>query len=89
MIGRLLPTPLGVLLFVSPLAAEPPRAFACRGHEPFWSLRIEGSSATLTELGQPPRVLEGGFRATRARIVQGESGFTLPGEEPVLVALPR
>jgi hypothetical protein len=37
----------------------------------------------------PPAVLEGGFRATRARIVQGESGFTLAGEEPVLVALAR
>ncbi len=33
--------------------------------------------------------LEGGFRATRARVVTGDGGFTVAAEESLLVAAPR
>jgi uncharacterized membrane protein len=35
----------------APVAGEPPAVLVCRGHEPDWSLRIDGSAATLATLG--------------------------------------
>ncbi|HYN01638.1 MAG TPA: hypothetical protein VE359_04275, partial [Vicinamibacteria bacterium] len=35
----------------APVAGEPPAALVCRGHEPDWNLRIDGSAATLATLG--------------------------------------
>lgn len=40
---------LPVLAAGAPLAGEP--VLVCRGHEPEWSLRVEGPSATLATLG--------------------------------------
>jgi uncharacterized membrane protein len=42
---------LALLAAASPLAGEPAAALVCRGHEPEWSLRIDGSGATLATLG--------------------------------------
>lgn len=46
----------------------------------------EGASVVL--LGDPEPA-DGGLRVTRARVVTGDGGFTLAGEESPLVALPR
>lgn len=35
----------------APLAGEPAAVLVCRGHEPEWNLRIDGSAATLAALG--------------------------------------
>jgi uncharacterized membrane protein len=40
-----------LLGLAAPVAAEPPPVLVCRGHEPEWSLRIDGSRATLATLG--------------------------------------
>ena len=42
---------LPLLAVATPLAAEPPTVLVCRGHEPEWNLRIDGSKATLATLG--------------------------------------
>jgi uncharacterized membrane protein len=42
---------LPLLATAAPLAGEPPAVLVCRGHEPEWNLRIEGSAATLATLG--------------------------------------
>jgi uncharacterized membrane protein len=42
---------------------ELPAAYRCSGNEPFWGLVVEGAQATYTELGEPERELEGGFRS--------------------------
>jgi hypothetical protein len=39
-----------LLALAAPAAAEPPRVLVCRGHEPEWSLRIDGSTAALATL---------------------------------------
>lgn len=39
-----------LLALAAPAGAEPPSVLVCRGHEPEWSLRIEGSRATLATL---------------------------------------
>jgi hypothetical protein len=41
---------LPLLTTAAPLAGERP-VLVCRGHEPEWSLRIDGSAATLATLG--------------------------------------
>jgi hypothetical protein len=40
-----------LLALAAPASAEPPPVFACAGHEPEWSLRADGSRATLATLG--------------------------------------
>jgi uncharacterized membrane protein len=39
-----------LLALAAPARSEPPSVLVCRGHEPEWSLRIEGSGATLATL---------------------------------------
>ena len=48
MLHRALPALL--LALVAPVAAEAPTVVVCRGHEPEWNLRIDGSAATLATL---------------------------------------
>jgi uncharacterized membrane protein len=48
MLHRALPALL--LALAAPVAAEPPPVLVCRGHEPEWNLRIDGSAATLATL---------------------------------------
>jgi hypothetical protein len=46
----------------------------------------DGDSVALLGELEPA---EGGFRIVRARIVHGETGFTLRASEPILVTAPR
>jgi uncharacterized membrane protein len=39
-----------LLALAAPVAAGPPTVVVCRGHEPEWNLRIDGSAATLATL---------------------------------------
>jgi uncharacterized membrane protein len=45
------PSVVLLLALVAPAGAEPPSVLVCTGHEPEWSLRIEGVKATLATLG--------------------------------------
>jgi len=61
---------LPLLAAAAPLAGEPPAVLVCRGHEPEWNLRIEGSTATLATLdarGLAQARLEGRFQETGGR----------------------
>lgn len=42
--------------------AAPPPVLICRGHEPVWSLQLQGSSGTLAKAGGAPVRLEGELR---------------------------
>ena len=48
---------LPLLVAAAPLAGEP--VLVCRGHEPDWSLRVEGPSATLATIGSQGLVQTG------------------------------
>lgn len=39
-----------------------PTSFRCSGNEPFWNLKVEGSAATYTALGESTRSLQGELR---------------------------
>jgi uncharacterized membrane protein len=53
MLRRLVPVllQLPLLATATSAAGEPPAVLVCRGHAPEWSLRIDGSAATLATLG--------------------------------------
>jgi uncharacterized membrane protein len=68
MLQRALPALL--LALAAPVAADPPPVLVCRGHEPEWSLRIDGSAATLATLearGLTQTGLEGRLQETGGR----------------------
>ena len=79
MLHRTLPALL--LALAAPVAAEPPTVVVCRGHEPEWNLRIDGSAATLATLdarGLEQTGLEGRLQETGGRppsfVYRGRAG---------------
>ncbi len=69
--GRLVAMTLPAFVFLAAVAsAEPSDTLVCRGHEPAWSLSIDGSSATLRTLGERGTMqvaLNGRLREASAR----------------------
>jgi hypothetical protein len=58
------------------LAAEPAAVLVCRGHEPEWNLRIDGSAATLATLGTQGLV-QTGFEGRLLEIGWGRPPFSV------------
>jgi uncharacterized membrane protein len=58
----------------APLAGEPASVLVCRGHEPEWSLRVEGPSATLATLGSRGLV-QAGFAGRLQELGWGRPPF--------------